>query len=63
MHPLENKIPLENECTLLTQRKMQRTLVILKPEALENRTIGAVLSFWDDAGFQLVAAKVKHSSP
>lgn len=42
---------------------MERTLVILKPEALERRIVGSVMWFWDDAGFDLVAAKVSTEPP
>lgn len=42
---------------------MQRTLVILKPEALERHIVGSVLKWWDDAGFDLIACKVATEPP
>ena len=42
---------------------MEHTLVILKPEALEKRTLGSVMWYWDEAGFDLVAAKVGTAPP
>jgi len=37
---------------------MERTLIILKPDAFEKRKVGNTLSRFEDAGFNLVAAKM-----
>lgn len=41
----------------MQQPMKKRTLVILKPEALENCIVGSVLSFFDRAGLRSVAMK------
>jgi nucleoside-diphosphate kinase len=37
---------------------MERTLLILKPDALQRRLAGKVLSRFEEKGFQIVAAKM-----
>ncbi|NDV61391.1 nucleoside-diphosphate kinase [Puniceicoccales bacterium CK1056] len=37
---------------------MEKTLIILKPDAFEKRKVGATLSRFEDAGFNIVAAKL-----
>jgi len=37
---------------------MEKTLIILKPDAFAKRKLGAVLSRFEDAGFDVVAAKM-----
>jgi nucleoside-diphosphate kinase len=37
---------------------MERTLIILKPDAFEKLKVGATLTRFEDAGFNLVAAKM-----
>ena len=38
---------------------MERTLIILKPDAFEKRKVGATLTRFEDAGFNVVAAKMR----
>ncbi|MFO7726608.1 MAG: nucleoside-diphosphate kinase [Oceanipulchritudo sp.] len=37
---------------------MEKTLIILKPDAFEKRKIGATINRFEDAGFSIVAAKM-----
>lgn len=37
---------------------MEKTLIILKPDAFEKRKVGATLSRFENAGFNVVAAKM-----
>ncbi len=37
---------------------MEKTLIILKPDAIEKRKVGAAISRFEDAGFLIVAAKM-----
>jgi nucleoside-diphosphate kinase len=37
---------------------MEKSLIILKPDAFEKRKVGATLSRFEDAGFNVVAAKM-----
>ena len=37
---------------------MEQSLIILKPDAFEKRKVGATLSRFEDAGFNVVAAKM-----
>lgn len=37
---------------------MEKTLIILKPDAFEKRKVGATLNRFEDAGFAVVAAKM-----
>jgi len=37
---------------------MEETLIILKPDCIENRVVGEVISRFEKAGFDIVAAKV-----
>lgn len=37
---------------------MERTLIIFKPDAFENRKVGAALSRFEDVGFSVVGAKM-----
>ncbi|MFC1833921.1 nucleoside-diphosphate kinase [Thermodesulfobacteriota bacterium] len=39
---------------------MQRTLSIIKPDGVEKNLIGAVIKTFEDAGFRIAAAKMKH---
>ena len=37
---------------------MEKTLIILKPDAFEKRKVGATIARFEDAGFAIVAAKM-----
>jgi len=37
---------------------MEKTLIILKPDAFEKRKVGATLSRFEEAGFSVIAAKM-----
>lgn len=37
---------------------MEKTLIILKPDAVEKRKLGAAISRFEDAGFSIVATKM-----
>ena len=37
---------------------MEETLIILKPDCMENRVAGEVISRFEKAGFEIVASKV-----
>ena len=37
---------------------MEETLIILKPDCMENRFAGEVISRFEKAGFEIVASKV-----
>jgi len=37
---------------------MEKTLIILQPDAFEKRKVGATLSRFEDAGFNIIAAKL-----
>ena len=37
---------------------MEETLIILKPDCMENRVAGEVISRFENAGFEIVASKV-----
>ena len=39
---------------------MEKTLIILKPDAFEKRKVGATMARFEDAGFDIVAAKMIH---
>ena len=39
---------------------MQRTLSIIKPDAVSKRIIGSVIKVFDDEGFRIAAMKMKH---
>ena len=39
---------------------LQRTLTIIKPDAVEQRVAGQVISRFEEAGFRLVAARLVH---
>lgn len=41
---------------------MQRTLSIIKPDAVAKNVIGAILGRFEDAGLRIVAAKMLHLS-
>src|SRR5882762_2555968 len=41
---------------------MQRTLAIIKPDAVERGVVGAILSKIEQAGFKVIAAKLIHMS-
>ena len=38
----------------------QRTLTIIKPDAVKQRVVGPVISHFEKAGFRIVAAKLVH---
>lgn len=40
----------------------QRTLSIIKPDAVAKNAVGAILSRFESAGLKIVAAKMKHLS-
>jgi len=37
---------------------MEETLIILKPDCIEKRAVGEVISRFEQAGFEIVAAKI-----
>jgi nucleoside-diphosphate kinase len=39
---------------------LQRTLTIIKPDAVQQRVAGQVISRFEEAGFRLVAARLVH---
>jgi nucleoside-diphosphate kinase len=41
----------------------QRTLAIVKPDAVARRVVGKILTRIEDAGFTILAAKLVHMSP
>lgn len=43
---------------LTTLRPMEETLIILKPDCMKNRKAGEVISRFENAGFDIVAAKI-----
>jgi nucleoside-diphosphate kinase len=42
---------------------MQRTLIIFKPDCMEKRHVGAVLSRFEEAGFDIIACKMERLTP
>jgi nucleoside-diphosphate kinase len=42
---------------------MERTLVLLKPDCVERRLVGRILSRFEDKGFNLVAMKLMRVTP
>jgi nucleoside-diphosphate kinase len=42
---------------------MQRTLIIFKPDCMEKRHVGAVLSRFEEAGFNIIACKMERLTP
>lgn len=42
---------------------IERTLSIIKPDAVRKNLIGAIYKHFEDAGFQIVAAKMLHLAP
>ena len=42
---------------------MEKTLIILKPDAMEKRLVGEVLGRFERAGFHIVACKMTRLSP
>ena len=42
---------------------MQRTFVIFKPDSMERRHVGTVLSRFEDAGFRIVGCKMMRLTP
>jgi nucleoside-diphosphate kinase len=42
---------------------MQRTLILLKPDAVQSHICGQVISRFEDAGFVIRACKMTHLSP
>ncbi len=41
---------------------MEQTLSIIKPDAVAKNIIGAIYSRFEDSGFKIIAAKMKHLS-
>ena len=39
---------------------MEETLIILKPDCMEKRVAGQVITRFEQAGFEIVAAKIMH---
>ena len=42
---------------------MEKTLVLIKPDAFGKNHAGAILKIYEDAGFKIVAAKVMRMTP
>lgn len=42
---------------------MQKTLVLIKPDAFGKNHAGAILKIYEDAGFKILAAKVMRMTP
>jgi len=42
---------------------MEKTLVLIKPDAFGNNHAGDILKIYEDAGFKIVAAKVMRMTP
>jgi nucleoside-diphosphate kinase len=42
---------------------MERTLILLKPDCVERRLVGRILSRFEDKGFNLVAMKLIRITP
>jgi len=42
---------------------IERTLSIIKPDAVRKNLIGAIYKHFEDAGFRIVAAKMLHLAP
>lgn len=42
---------------------MERTLILLKPDAMQRRLVGRVLSRFEDKGLNLVAMKLMRVTP
>ena len=47
----------------MTQPDMERTLVILKPDAVQRRLVGAIIGRFEAKGFKLVALKLARLEP
>ena len=39
---------------------MERTLAIIKPDAVAKRVMGEIISTWERAGFKIIAMKMLH---
>ena len=42
---------------------MEKTLVLIKPDAFGNNHAGDILKIYEDAGFKIIAAKVMRMTP
>ena len=42
---------------------IERTLSILKPDAVAKNKIGAIIARIEDAGLKVIAARMKHLTP
>ena len=42
---------------------MERTLILLKPDCVERRLMGRVISRFEDKGFNIVAMKLMRITP
>ena len=42
---------------------MEKTLVLIKPDALEANHAGEILKIYENAGFKLIAAKIMRMTP
>lgn len=39
---------------------MEKTVIILKPDAFEKRKVGVIITRFEDAGFNIIASKMMH---
>jgi len=42
---------------------MERTLILLKPDCVERRLVGRVLSRFEEKGFNIIAMKLMRVTP
>jgi nucleoside-diphosphate kinase len=55
---LQRQNMLHWQVRLMTKAGMEKTLIILKPDAFAKRKVGATLSRLEEAGYTMVAAKM-----
>lgn len=55
---MEYIIGLSRAVEAVEREGMERTLIILKPDAIECRKVGAVLGRFEEAGFQIAACRM-----
>jgi len=48
------------EPTNLLEDGMERTLIILKPDAVQRRLMGRIITRFEEKGFKVIAAKFRH---
>ena len=41
---------------------MERTLVLIKPDAVENKLIGTIISFYENAGLKVVSLRMEQAT-